>query len=131
MNNFEEVQLSIDAARSIRELHEAVRQAIEQHLEGAWRVTKIEEQSSTEYAPTLVTRTAPTPEYILSHALATFDIVAIENKPVDRRVEGQSLPLRVPLSELYCRAQVTSDGKLYIMRETRPQVRHIRDYLKG
>jgi hypothetical protein len=120
MNSFEKVHLSIDATCSVRELHEAVRRAIEQHLEGTWRVTKIEQQSSTEYAPTLVTRTAPTPEYILSQALATFDIVAIENKPVDRRVKGESLPLRVPLSELYCRAQVTSDGKLCIMRETIP-----------
>ena len=109
-------KLSIDVARWIKEFHRNLREIVKEHLGSKWRVTEIKEQSKTAYCATLITRTEPNPEYILAEIVATFDITAIENKPLDTIIDSERVA--VPRKRLHCMATLCRDGTLRIINST-------------
>lgn len=76
-----------------RGLHEAVRVALEERMNGAWRITKIREDSITKYDATLMSMREERPEYILSEVTALFEFAAIENGPLEELIDGESTPV--------------------------------------
>jgi hypothetical protein len=116
--NFVDSELKIDAARWIRDFHETIHHSIEELFEGAWRVTKIIEQSKTIYQPTLVTRRDSAPDYILTEVLATFDVESTENGPLDTVLENpftfETRETTRPMRRLHCKVQLLSSGYLRI-----------------
>lgn len=106
-------KIPVDVHRWVIEMHEAVRQGLERHFEGKWRVKRIQESSSTDYGITRATRTAPNPEYILGLAMVTFDVYLVENGPVEKIMFGQLVT--IPKQELYCNVKMLDDGTLIIV----------------
>ncbi len=94
-------KLDIDAASKITELHQSIRQAVEEQIGDQWRVTRVREKSTTKYECTLATRVFADvkPEYIFAEALAMFEIKAVEN---------------TSKNVMFIYAQLMSDGKLLI-----------------
>ncbi len=100
----QEKQLSIESLHLIQAIHEEIRHTLETELEDAWRITKIEEVSQSNYGITLLTQGDPHPTYICTLVLAEFEIHAVRDGP---------LVFPSPGDTLYCKAQLVSNGKLY------------------
>jgi hypothetical protein len=108
MNN----QISIDVVPLIERIHKRVREALEKHFDGEWRIIKIENQSSSEYNATLKTLKSKNPEYILCQTLASFTIHAIENGPL--KANNIEEMVQLPKKHLVFTAELLANGNLFI-----------------
>jgi hypothetical protein len=113
MMNSEGTQFDIPVVSSVNALHTAIREALERDCEGAWRVQRITEYGSTNYAATKDSRTQSSPEYIYTSTNVSFDVDLIENAALDRIIDDK--PVAVPLPRLHVKLVLLSTGKLMIV----------------
>jgi hypothetical protein len=112
-------QIAFDARQYIIDIHEAIRRAIEKRLANrnddyTWRVASIEERNETLYDTLLHTRRNNEPMYVLHKALATFDIIAVENGPVVR-IDDNEQAVAIAKRKLRLKAELQHDGTLKIV----------------
>jgi hypothetical protein len=107
--------IRVDAKRYIEYFHQEIMQHIENHLEDTWRVVAIEQRSETLREAAPLTQGDHNPVYIMNKVLGTFDIVAVENGPLARIVDGG--PVAIPRRKLRLKAELrgSDDGMLKIV----------------
>jgi hypothetical protein len=107
-----EKNVPIDAKSYIEWFHsEITRHVGALFLKDAWRIIDIEERGETLRSAIPNTYTWDTPQYVLK-TLATFEITAIENGPLERMVDGE--PVAIHRRKLRCKAELDADGSLKI-----------------
>jgi len=114
-----EHRIDLTVGQWLIDVHEALRMGIEKRLvdhhgDCMWRVASIEQRSETLYTPSSGTRTWGTPLYGLRKTLATFDIVATENGPVER-IDDNGNVVAIARRKLRLKAELAGDGTLKIV----------------
>ena|SRR6202051_2690581 len=110
-----DVKIPIDVANWTKHLHEIVHDKVEETLGREWRVTAIEQHSATKYEATKLTRQSDHPEYILSEVKATFEVTAIEDGALERKIDLYTdETVRIDKPRLHCMLYLMSDGLLML-----------------
>jgi hypothetical protein len=111
LSDLQEKQIPVQIAGPVIDLHSAVHEALKSELAG-WQITQIMAESVTTYEPVLATRQHPHPVYILLYRSVFFEIICVEDGPLEKVEHGVTITL--PVKRLHLNAIMIGNDNLII-----------------